>query len=114
MVTRCKNKKCNLPFTRLTKNQKYCPKCRANGEAYYTQKDKEEKECKTCGNIFLTNKALKVYCCKACREAADKRYKKLHIKICEWCGVQFETTDSRKKYHSKDCYIKAKANRSTK
>jgi len=114
MVHYCENANCGLPFSRNTKKEKYCHKCRRSGAAYYTPAETVTKVCPICETEFQTNYSRKVYCSKRCRELADTRGNPEVIKKCEYCAKKFTATDTRQKYCGKTCYSLAKAKRSKK
>ena len=79
------------------------------------------EHCRTCGKIL--KKDEKKYCdkCKNIRKKEMKKpkntkYRFEHeidskIKVCIFCGKEFETKDSKKLYCSNECYLDAKSNR---
>ena len=77
--------------------------------------------CKSCGKILTKDE--KTYCneCKTkkikiAKKPENEKYRFKHrhalkTKICQFCGKEFKTRNSLKKYCSKQCYQSAKTNR---
>ena len=108
------------------RQERYCSKqCKKNAErkrALGEQHDaKYTKVCQNCGNEFVTEeKSRRKYCSDECvkeaHEAQVARYrikkraeKKKLVKICAWCGKEFEARNASAKYCSDACFKLARS-----
>lgn len=106
---------CKSLFVPYRPYQKYCDDdCRkAAYKNWYSYKPKptKERECKLCGNTFLTNDSKRKYCTTECYlEKNNLTKKKLKSKVCPICKKTFKTTSYIKKYCNIACYKRNKRN----
>lgn len=68
-----------------------------------------EKNCTSCGTLFVTNRRYQRYCSARCsghdRQARyrERQPKRAAAKMCNWCLTKFEHHDGRRIYCSQEC-----------
>lgn len=85
---------CGITFESISRNTKYCPKCRTNIEYTVT--------CIDCGKTFKSNSPM-VKRCEDCKQYKHKSY----TLVCKICGNTFEGNNPNCCYCSEDCRKKA-------
>lgn len=65
---------------------------------------KQNRVCRYCGNIFVTDQNAKKFCRKKCSILASKKQKKKEKDcLCQWCGEGF-SSERKKKFCSALCH----------